>query len=201
AYSHYGQSEYLIASSLFKSFWLSFPRSYRAEECLYMSAFCLYTASPRYELDQTYAEKALEALQFFIDTYDNSDRIPKCNEIMDELRKRLEQKMYAGAELYFNMENYQAAAVTYENLLQDFPETSEAEYINLLIIRAYFNYAGQSTICKKTERYDKAIKSYSGFKDRFPGSEYLDEAEGLYNRSVDLKAKAFKEQQNYNCNE
>ena len=57
------------------------------------------------------------------------------------------------------MEDYQAAAVTFENMLQDFPESTEAEYINLLIVRAYFNYAGQSVVCKKSERYDKAISA------------------------------------------
>lgn len=201
AYSHYGQSEYLLSASLFKSFWLAFPRSYRAEECLYMSAYALYRSSPVYELDQTETTKALEAFQFFIDTYDKSNRVQEANDIMDELRLKLETKMYESANLYYNSENYQAAAITYENMLESFPETDKAEAVGVLVIRSYFNYALQSIVCKKADRYDKAIASYITFKDRYPNSAYLKEADGLYNRALSMKQKAIKEQENYNCNE
>lgn len=201
AYCHYGQSEYLLSGSLFKSFWLNFPRSYRAEECLYMAALSMYNASPEYELDQTFSIKALEAFQFFADTYKNSERLDACNTLMDELRKKQEQKMYASANLYFDMESYKAAAVTFENMLKEYPETSDAEYIQLLIMRAYFNYAGQSIVCKKPERYDMAINAFQAFSEKYPEGKYLDEAQGLYKRSIALKEKAIKESVNYNCNE
>ncbi|MBC8046065.1 MAG: outer membrane protein assembly factor BamD [Fimbriimonadaceae bacterium] len=201
AYCHYGQSEFLLSASLFKSFWLSFPRSYRAEECLYMSAYCLYKSSPGYELDQTETEKALESFQFFVDTYDKSERIQQCNDLMDEMRLKMEKKMYESANLYYNTENYQAAAITYENMLKEFPETKEAEDVGVLIIRSYFNYAVQSIICKKEERYNKAIASFNQFKEKYPASENMNEAESLYKRSVSLKEKALNEKENYNCNE
>ncbi len=201
AYSHYGQSEFLISSTLFKNFFISFPRSYRSEECLYMSAYSLYKSSPRYELDQTYTNKALQDFQYFVDTYPKSDRIPECNRLMDEMRKKLEIKLLESADLYFRTQNYQAAAVTYENVLDDFPETAEAENVGLLIIRSYFNYASQSVVCKKPFRYEKTIESYNDFIERYPSSELKGVAEGLYKRSVDLKEKSIIEQQNFNCDE
>ncbi|MFN0274233.1 MAG: outer membrane protein assembly factor BamD [Chitinophagales bacterium] len=201
AYSHYGQSEFLLASSLFKGFWLAFPRSYRAEEALYMSAYSLFKASPHFELDQSETEKALDAFQFFIDTYDGSERINECNKLMDELRFKLEEKIYESANMYYRMEQYQAAAITYENMLQEFPETEEAENIGLLIVRSYYNYAVQSVICKRAERCDKAIASYAAFIDRYPISENKKEAESIYSRIIALKNKALVEQENYNCNE
>jgi outer membrane protein assembly factor BamD len=201
AYSHYGQSEFLLSSSLFKNFWLAFPRSYRAEEGLYMSAYCLYKASPKFELDQTDTYKALEAFQFFIDTYDNSERISACNELMDEMRLKLETKMLASADQYYKMEYYQSAAITYENMLKEFPETSEAENISVRIIRSYLNYALQSIACKKTERLDKAAESFAQYKDRYPNGKNMEEAELLHDRVIALREKALIEQENYNCNE
>ncbi len=115
--------------------------------------------------------------------------MPGCNDLMDELRHKMELKMIESAELYYKMENYQSAATTYENILEDFPETSEAENIGLRIIRSYFNYAGQSVTCKKPDRYEKAIESYSDFRERFPESGLSEVAKGLYNRSIDLKNK------------
>lgn len=201
AYCYYGQSQFLIASALFKNFFLSFPRSYRAEECLFQSAYSSYLASPRIDLDQSQTIKAIEDLQYFVDTYKASERVEEANTLMDELRKKLEEKTYVGAMLYYNTENYQAAAVTFEGLLKEFPETSRAEDIHLLIIRSYFNYAGNSTNCKRPERYEKCISSFERFKEQYPKSEILSIAEGLKERSVDLKAKSIKENENYNCDE
>jgi outer membrane protein assembly factor BamD len=201
AYCYYGQSQFLIASALFKNFFVSFPRSYRAEECLYMSAYSTYQASPRIDLDQTTTIAALEDFQYFIDTYKNSERVEEATSLMDELRMKLEDKMYTGAMLYYDTENYQAAAVTFEGLLKEYPETSRAEDIYLLIIRSYFNFAGNSVPCKRPERYQSVIDSYERFAEQYPKSEILDIAKGLHDRSAELKQKAIKENENFNCDE
>lgn len=201
AYCYYGQSQFLIASALFKNFFRSFPRSYRAEEALFQSAYSLYKASPRIDLEQSQTINAIDEFQYFVDTYKKSERVAEANALMDEMRKKLEEKEYNSAMLYYNTQNYQAAAVTFENLLQQFPETSRAEDIYLLIVRSYFNYAGQSVPCKKPERYDLSIKSCSQFGEQYPKSDLLPIAEGLRDRAKDLKEKALIEKENYNCDE
>lgn len=201
AYSYYGQSQFLVSSALFKTFFSTFPKSYRAEECQYMNAYSLYKASPRYELDQTTTYKALSEFQFFADTYKKSDRIAEANNLMDELRSKLEYKMFKSGELYYNTENYLAAATTFENLLKEFPETEKAEDVSLQIIRCYFNYAGLSVVCKKPERYDMAIQAFKDFENRYPESDLLETARSLYDRSTTLKQKSEQEKINYNCDE
>ncbi|KRP11371.1 MAG: hypothetical protein ABR95_05105, partial [Sphingobacteriales bacterium BACL12 MAG-120813-bin55] len=112
AYCYYGQSQFLIASALFKNFFKSFPRSYRAEEALFQNAYSLYKASPRIDLEQSQTINAINEFQYFVDTYKKSERVAEANELMDEMRKKLEEKEYNSAMLYYNTENYQAAAVT-----------------------------------------------------------------------------------------
>ncbi|MFN3940216.1 MAG: outer membrane protein assembly factor BamD, partial [Chitinophagales bacterium] len=201
AYCYYGQSQFLISSALFKNFFTAFPKSYRAEECLYMSAFSLYKASPRYNLDQTTTYKALTEFQYFTDTYKKSERVAEANLLMDALRAKLELKMFESAELYFKTENYLAAATNYQNLLKEFPETARAEEIYLQIIRAYFNYAELSVVCKKSERYDLVMESYQEFIERYPQSKLAGTAKGFNDRSAFLKTKSDKEKENYNCDE
>lgn len=201
AYCYYGQSQFLISSALFKNFFSAFPKSYRAEECLYMNAFSLYKASPRYNLDQTTTYKALTEFQYFTDMYKKSERVALANILMDELRAKLELKMYESAELYFKTENYLAAATNYQNLLKEFPETNKAEEIYLQIIRSYINYASMSVVCKKSERYELAMKSYQEFIDRYPSSKLAETAKALNDRSALLKTKSDKEKENYNCDE
>lgn len=203
AYCYFGQDDYFSASSLFRQVFNLFPLSAEAEECLFMSAKSMYMASPRYQLDQEYTYKAIDAFQYFIDVYPKSALLKDANGYMDEMRAKLEEKLIAAAELYYNTEHYEAAAITYENVLLDFPDTRLAEEISYKIISCYFSYAGRSIVCRKEERYDKAIESYQDFISKYPTSERADQAKSLYERSVDLKSKAINEISTFkiNCNE
>lgn len=203
AYCYYGQADYFSSSSLFRQIFSTFPLSAEAEECLFMSAKSMYMASPRYQLDQSYTYKAIDAFQYFVDVYPKSALVKDANTYMTELRGKLEEKLITAAELYYNTEHYESAAITYQNVLLEFPDTRDAEEISYLIISSYFNYAGQSAICRKEERYDMAISSYKEFIERYPSSDRADQAKSLYERSIDLKSKAINEISTYkiDCNE
>jgi len=203
AYCYYGQGDYFSSASLFKQVFSIFPISAEAEESLFMSAKSMYDASPRYQLDQTYSYKAIEAFQYFIDVFPKSALVKDANAYMDEMRDKLELKLINSAELYYNTEHYQAAALTFKNVLLDFPDTKDAEEISFKIVNSYFSYAGQSVICKRAERYDMAIESYGDFLKDYPSSIKADQAKSLYERSVDLKQKSINEITTFkiNCNE
>ncbi|MBK8562527.1 MAG: hypothetical protein IPN76_04080 [Saprospiraceae bacterium] len=76
--------------------------------------------SPGFRLEQTYTEKAIDDLQLFANTYPNSPRLKEVNRLIDEMRLKLEQKVFDEGLLYYNMRQYQAATTTFENLLKDF---------------------------------------------------------------------------------
>jgi outer membrane protein assembly factor BamD len=203
AYCYYGQGDYFSSASLFKQVFTIFPMSAEAEESLFMSAKSMYDASPRFELDQTYSYRAIEAFQYFIDVFPKSVLVKDANAYMDEMRSKLELKLINSAELYYMTEHYQAAAVTFKNVLLDFPDTKDAQEISFKIINSYFSYAGQSVICKREERYDMAIASYKEFIQRYPDSPKADQAKSLYDRSIDLKQQTINEITTFkiNCNE
>jgi len=203
AYCYYGQGDFMTASALFKQVFSIFPLTAEAEECLYMSANSLYNASPRADLDQSFTTKAIDAFQYFVDVYPKSALTPKANDRMDTMRMKLESKLIASAELYYKTESYEAAAVTYKNVLTQYPDTKDAEEISFLIVSSYYNYAGQSIVCRKEERYDMAIESYQDYASKYPEGNRAAQAKGLYDRSVDLKQKAINEINTYkiNCDE
>ncbi|MFI5170831.1 MAG: outer membrane protein assembly factor BamD [Chitinophagales bacterium] len=203
AYCYYGQGDYFTAAGMFKNVFVTFPLSPEAEETLYMSAKAMYDASPRYQLDQTYTEKAIEGFQYFTDVYPKSALTPKANDLMDTLRAKLEAKLIYSAELYYNTENYQAAAITYTNVLLEFPDTRDAEEIGYKIVSSYFNFAGQSIVCRKEERYDDAIKSANEYVSKYPNGNRTEQVKSLNERSAALKEKAITEITTYklNCNE
>lgn len=188
AYSYYHQGDYILSSYYFKQFAKNYPSSKEAEECYFMNAYCKYLDSPKYSLDQTNTQEALNELQLFINVYSSSERVTRCNELMDELRAKLEKKAFEIAALYLKMEEYQAAVASFENILKDYPGTEYKEEVQFSILRAYYQYARKSIQEKKIERYELAINAYDALMANFPETSHQKEAISIYNNaSKDLK--------------
>jgi outer membrane protein assembly factor BamD len=176
AYTNYKLEDYETAAYDFENFTKTYPMSEYAEECSFMHAFCFYESSPQYSLDQSNTVKAINELQLFTDRYPHSTRLDRCNLLIDQLRNKLELKNYDIAELYYNMDSYKAAIVTYKNLLRDFPSTNFREEVLYKIVRATYLLAENSVEEKKSERYAETITAYTEFVSAFPKSKYLDKA-------------------------
>ena len=183
AFTHYYTGEYLVAAYHFKNFATTYTNDSRAEECLFMNAKCYYVISPNYMLEQSYTEKAQNELALFVNTYPESRRVADANQMMDELRMKEEEKSYYAADLYFNMRKYKAAAIAFEDLLADFPDSPVAEKISFLILKSYFQYAMNSVESKQQERYERALDSYRDFVSRYPESEFMKDASQIYEQT------------------
>jgi outer membrane protein assembly factor BamD len=81
------------------------------EEAEYMTAFCQYKLSPSFRLDQEPSLKAINAFQDFANKYPESERVPECNEHIDELRAKLEEKAYEEGMLYYNLSQFEACCL------------------------------------------------------------------------------------------
>ncbi len=182
AYSYFHEKEYVMASYYFKRFVTSFPGSEHTEEAAFMAAYCKYLDSPRYSLDQTVTREAINDFQLFINAYPFSERAKEANDLIDELRDKLQKKAYNIANLYFKMEDYQAAIVSYENMLKDYPDTEYKEDILYKVIKSYYEYAMKSIQQKKKERYEAAVKAYLEFVDQYPESQYIQDAQKMRER-------------------
>ncbi len=194
AYANFEMGDYVLAGYHFKNFARTFPTSTRAEECAYMNAYCYYLSSSSYSLDQEDTRAAVKELQIFVNQYPNSSRIPECNDILDKLRAKLERKSYEIAKQYYYVGDYKASVVAFTNVIKDFPGTKYSEEMSFLTIKSYYLLAKNSIETKKAERLDLAIETYIKFVDNFPKSEYLKEAETIYDSSKKLKEKISKPQ-------
>ena len=172
AQCYFGEGDFLQAGYYFTKFSSTFPTSQYAEECMYMSAYCQYMYSPSYSLDQTISVDAINEFQLFINKYPKSERAAKCNELIDELRGKLERKAFEIAKLYYRIENYQSAAVSFKNLLKDFPDTRYKETAYYYVLLSNYNYALKSVESKKMERFSIAKDAYNALMTTFPDSNY-----------------------------
>lgn len=194
AYCYYYMGNYEDAENLFKGFLEVFPTSKNAEEIDYMRAYSYYKQSPRLELDQSATQRAMQMMQTFINMHPGSERNKEASEIIDLSRKKLEDKERRGAKLYYDMKQYQAAAIAYKNLMNNFPETTLGDNYHLMVIKSYYKYASLSIDSKKIERFEKVIEEYEDFTDRFPESKLLQEVDNYKNLSQN-QIKTLKNEQ------
>jgi outer membrane protein assembly factor BamD len=188
AYCYYHQQDYVMAGYYFKNFVASFPNSPFAEECAFMVAYCYYQDSPSSSLDQANTYKAIDELQMFMNQHPASTRITECNKLIDELREKLVKKSFDSASLYYKLGDYKAAITALNNGLKEFPDTRYREELQFLVVRSSYELAIRSITDKIKERYQNTVEAYLAFKEEFPESKHMREAERIYtNASKSLK--------------
>jgi outer membrane protein assembly factor BamD len=188
AYTHFNLGTYELASTYFSNFAATFPYSSFTEEADYMVAFSQYKLSPSFRLDQEPSLKAINAFQDFANKYPDSDRVPKCNELIDELRTKLEEKAFEEGNLYYNLGSYEAAVASFLNMLSQYPESARAEYVRFLIFKSSYLYAQKSVYDKRKERYEEAQIRFKEYANRYPAGKNMHEARDIH-KQIEIESK------------
>jgi len=175
-YTFYNMKDYLSASYQFKNFVEAFPGSTRADECEFMYATCMFKQSPRYPLDQSTTQKAMEVLQSYINSHPDSKNLTQANNYIDICRAKIEMKDARAARLYYDMQQYKAAGVAYKSLMQAYPESKDIDFYQFMVEKSYYKYAHSSIRTKQEERFAEAVNAYNDLKEYYPHSAYLKEA-------------------------
>ena len=182
AYTHYHLGNYELAATYFTNFAATFAYSAFTEEANYMVAYSYFKQSPSFRLDQDPSLKAIESFQDFANKYPDSERVPECNELIDQLRTKLELKAYNQGVLYFNLEQYNAAITSFDHLLIEFPESVHAEEARYIILKSSYEYAANSIYDKRASRYDDARKRYRDYINRYPKGKFAKDAKHIMNQ-------------------
>ncbi len=179
AMANYKLKDYITAGYLFKQFADNFPSDAKAEECRFLTAYCYYLDAPEFSLDQENTVKAIERMQLFINFHPKSERVAEANKLVQIMHEKLEEKSFANSKLYFDVGNYQAAVISFNNTLRDYPDTKYAEEVEFLIAKSQYEYAKRSLETKQVERFDQAITYANQFTEKYPESKYLTQVAGL----------------------
>jgi len=188
AYTHYKLASYQLAATYFTNFSSTFPYSTFAEEADFMIAYSYYMQSPSFRLDQTPSIEAINAFQDFANKFPESDRILECNELIDQLRAKLELKAYNEGILYFNLSKFNACMTSFDNMLSEYPESVHAEEARYLIVKAAYEYAINSVYIKRAERLDEAMDRYNDYINRYPSGHHIKEVK-LIHKQIETESK------------
>ncbi len=183
ANTNYKQRNYVLSAFYFKQFTDTYPNSEYAEEASFLNAKSLFLDSPGFELDQTNTVSALESIQDFLNRYSESKFRPETESMAQELQKKLENKAFESAKLYYQLRYNQAAVVALANFQQDYPASAFAEQAAFLRLSAQYAWAQESVESKQRERFLEAVSFYQQFLDAFPGSKNLKVAQDMYDVS------------------
>ena len=90
------------------------------------------------------------------------------------------------AQLYYDIGQFRAAAVSFNTLLNGYPDSEKADQYKIMAIKSYFKFAELSVDDKKAERFEKVIEECNDFKDRFPSSKFATEVDEYLTQSQNL---------------
>ena len=92
AESYYLNGSYELGAFYLRSFYNTYPSSENTEQAAFDEAMCYLKQSPRYSLEQTNTQKAIDAFQEFVNRYPKSTKMELANSKIDELRGKLRKK-------------------------------------------------------------------------------------------------------------
>jgi len=179
AMSFFKTKDYFLSGYQFERFAKSYPQSEKLEEALFLSAKSKYMLSPIYSKDQEETSEAIEKLQLFINDYPNSEYTAEASKLVQELDFKLETKAYEIAKQYNKIYDYRAAIKAFDNFFVDYPGSKLREKALYYRLHSASELAINSVAWKKEERLNSAKGYYDGFKNAYPNSEFIEEADKM----------------------
>lgn len=182
--SYYKNGDYNLAGYQFERFLKSYPKSDRVQEAGFYGAKSYYMLSPKYSLDQTDTDKALQKLQIFINAYPDSEFLPEANKIAKELSTKKEKKEFEIARQFntrgeFDLTLLESAIAALDNFVLDNPGSEFREAALYYKLEASTNMALNSFENKKAERLNNAKTCYTNLKKSFPETKFAKDADNL----------------------
>lgn len=170
--SYYRTKQYYLAGYQFDSFVSGYPKSEKVQEAAFLGAKSYSMLSPRYSLDQTDTFKAIDKLQYFIDTYPNSEFTSEANVVLKDLNEKIEKKVYENAKGYHTIMDYKSAMVALDNFVSDYPGTHFKEDALFYKYDSAYQLAINSIASKMEERLNVAKTAYNSLIKFKPETKY-----------------------------
>ena len=183
ARSYAGDRQYLLAGTEFTRFIEFYRADPRVERAAYERIEAYVALSPRYELDQTDTRQALTYIGLFLQQYPDGEYTVAAAGLADELREKLARKQFEAGRLYERRELFEAAVVTYRDVLTQYPTSDYADDALLGALRAQVAFAAGSIPDRQEGRFREATSIYDQLVSLFPQSDTLGEAQDLYDEA------------------
>jgi len=183
AHTFYLLEDYYLGGYQFERFVTSYPKSDSVEVAAFRSAKSYYQLSPRFSLDQKDTYRGLEKLQEFVNAYPNSNFRGEANELVVELRQKLEKKDFETAMQYLDIVqyigNYRTAIEAFDSFITDHPGSIHRKDAFFHRLDASYLRAMKGVPAKKQERLVTAKENYESFLKYYKDSDLREDADEI----------------------
>ncbi|EDM43271.1 TPR repeat protein [unidentified eubacterium SCB49] len=176
ANAYYNLGDYTLSGYQFERFTISYPKSDSVVVAAFRGAKSYYELSPVYSLDQADTNKALEKLQGFINNYPDADQRVEANEMVSDLRSKLDYKAFEIAEQYLRISDYKAAISAYDNFIANHPGSEYRKDAFYGRLKASYELAINSFPALVEERLMTTSEYYDSFNKYYSETELNEEA-------------------------
>lgn len=184
ARSYRANKDYLLAANEYARFTQIYRSDPRVADAEYELALTYYDRSPSYEFDQTDTERAIEQFRLFLSRYQDHPLVLEAQARILELREKLARKKLDVAQMYERLRRYEAAAMSFEMIFDDYYDSSLADDALVGAMRNYLEYGTKSVTSRQAERFQLVIDNYDRLIQIFPDSPLIKEAEVLFDEAV-----------------
>jgi len=160
ALSLYKNGKYEDAILELEDYITYYPTAPNIEEAYLYLINAYIKISPDPWRDQSYAEKAIEVAQEFLQRFPDSKYVPQIEELMDRAKMKIVKHHYLVAKFYEDYGYYYPAAVRFEFLLLNYPNDINTQDVLFHYIKNLFlvpNYA-KGKISEYAEKYNKLLE-------------------------------------------
>jgi len=135
--SHFRRRDYVQSQTEFEFYLQSFPNGRYQEQANYQLGLACFLAAPPSSRDQTSTKKAKEILEEFLVLYPDSELRSEVNATLARISRRLAERDFTTAVLYYQAGEFSAALVYYEYLLGHIAQEDWAEDDRLRLAVCY----------------------------------------------------------------
>ncbi len=121
AESYFNLRRYNEASVEYEFLYKQFPQSPHVEEARIKAAECTFKISEPFYREQKITFAAQRMAMDFLDTYPESEFAPRARDLLAQVDEKLARKELTAAKLYFKFDEYEAAVMSLEYILEHYP--------------------------------------------------------------------------------
>lgn len=179
----YQLQDYYLAGYQFERFVNAYPQSEKRTEAAFKSAESYYNLSPRFNLDQADTFKAMDKLQVFINSYPDSENLERANDMVKELRTKLERKSFEIAKGYNKIGEsrgtFPNAIKAFDNFISEYPGSIYREDAFFWRLDSAYQLAIGSIDVLMQGRLEEARDAYNLLIKYYPEGKYNKEATSM----------------------
>jgi outer membrane protein assembly factor BamD len=163
------RKEYILAAFSYNQLRRSYPGSIYSKISLYKTALSFYELSPKFDRDQEYTKKAIQAFQEYQYIYPDDSLYNEAGNKINELRNKLAYRDFFTAGLYRKLDSPHSALIYYNTVIKNYNDTEYYEP----------SFLGKIEVLIEMEKYDEAKSTIQAYKKNFTNGKFLKEISEL----------------------